>query len=82
MESVVEEGQIEGVRQSQTEKRRGEMNLTDTDDLAATELGLMAVGVEEGVEKRAEGGVGGGSGGNSEEGVELAVGDRMLRYDR
>lgn len=77
MESVVEEGQIEGVRQSQTEKRRGEMNLTDMVDLAM-ELGLMAEEEEEGLEKRAEGCVGGGAGGNLEEEVEVVVGDLVL----
>ena len=37
---------------------------------------------EEGLEERVERRVEGGSGGNLEEGVELAVGDPVVGYDR
>lgn len=73
----VGEGGTRVVQRFQTEKRRGEMNLTDMVDLAM-ELGLMAEEEEEGLEKRAEGCVGGGAGGNLEEEVEVVVGDLVL----
>ena len=77
----LEEGEIRVVGWSQTEKRRGEMNLTGTVGLAM-ESGLMGEEGEEELEKRVEGRIGGGSGGNLEERVELEVGDLMIGYDR
>lgn len=65
-------------RKSQTEKDKGEMNLTDTVGRA---MGLgSVVDAEERLEKRAEGGVVDKTTGNLEGGVELAGEGRMMRY--
>ena len=65
-------------RQYRTEKRKGEMNPTDTVDLV-TESGLMAEEVGEGLGRCAEGRVEDDRC-TKEEGVELAVAG-LLAYD-
>jgi len=68
------------VGQAQTERCKGETNLTDTVG-SVMGLGSTVEGVAVGLEKRAEGGVEGNLSGNLEEGVGPAAVGSVLRYD-